>query len=148
MPISKKPRSKDSNRSATNRRMLQIINEAQSLDRRRQAQIENQKQSITRLLERFDTALSGTLANPHLPIPTSHAVYGEEMEVLHQAAAAAIANEQETREVLRELVRLLDADPADMGPAAQEAMLSEALTHARQLVGLSAPVSESKGEAG
>lgn len=152
MPVSKKPRSKDSNRAATNRRTLQIINQAQALDRRRQAQIENQKQSINRLLARFDGVqlLDPQTGHPLMP-PSSHAVYGEEMRTLHEAAAELVAREQEAREVMRQLVAAIDGLPLDglrLGRGAHVTAFAEALAQARALVSVSAPVTESTGQAG
>ena len=137
MPQSSRTRSKPKNVNKPDR-MKEVIQKALSLDRRRQAQIENQKRSINRLLERFD---EGKYAG------TSHAVYTEEMNILHMAAAQFRVENDDLRAVLRDLVTALDALPLDM-MSTRGTNLPEIVAAARALITVSAPVSESGGEAG
>lgn len=104
----------------------EVLEKARVLDRYRQAQIENQRQSITRLLERFD---DGKAAG------TSHAVYTEEMGILHGAYADANAEAGELRDALTALVSAIDAitprlTQVDWGTLADALAQARALTAA------------------
>ena len=147
MPQSK---AREAARGKSNRRMLDIIAQAQKLDRRRQAQIENQERSIARLLARLDAAATQTQTGNAITTPTAYAAYTEEMRILHEAAAAILAENGELRDAMRDLVSAIDALPDNRagGDRAASDGLAVALAAARALVAVSAPVSESGGEAG
>jgi hypothetical protein len=147
MPQSKK---RETARTSSQRRFESIISNAQAIDRRRQAQIANQIATINRLLARFDEASYADHLNrldPHAQssIPTSHAVYSEEMRMLHEGAAVLVAERDEAIDVLRQLVAVVEkhAESHD-----QFGELLAATRRARDVIGLSAPVSEHEGATG
>ena len=80
MPQSSRTRRKA--KSVTSKPAIQgVIEKAQSIDRRRQAQIANQVEAINRLLKNGE--------------------YGEEMKILHMAAAQLKAENDEMRKSVR-----------------------------------------------
>lgn len=121
--------------------MLDIINQANALDRRRQAQIENQRKSITRLLN-AGIGVDDTT--------TPEARYTDEMAILHEGAAVLRVQLEDTERALRDLVAAVDAlpDSRAQGDRAAGEQLAHALAAARGLVAASALVSESGDEAG
>lgn len=139
MPKSEPPRkknSKDAGRVKSGRRMADIINAAQSLDRRRVAQINNQKESITRLL------------NQHRLAGEPQARYTQEMEILHQGAATLRVELEATEAALRQLA---DACVHGLPGEAITDDIDAALAEATRIIGpmrLSEPVSESGASAG
>lgn len=130
----------------------EVLERARVLDRRRQAQIENQKAAINRLLERFDgiQLLDPQTGHPLMP-PTSHAIYNEEMGILHGAYADAAAEAAELRSVLTSLVSSIDGTPLDgvsWPKAAGREALAQALHDARELLGLNDAVTQQEAPAG
>lgn len=82
------------------------------------AQIANQVKSIDRLL------VDGS--------------YDAEMKILHEGAAALVAENVELRSALSALVRACTLDPVDVGGEADTALaeaLSDAVTRAQELLG-------------
>lgn len=155
MPKSEPPRKKnvkDASRVKQGKRLADIINQAQSLDRRRVAQIENQKKSITRLLNLG--------IDPETDTTTPEARYTEEMRILHEGAAVLTVENEDLRQALRALMAAIDGTPLDGvswgTDKSRRDALAYALAAARAHVGLnpltgetfSAPVSESEGGAG
>lgn len=153
MPKSETPRSKDSARSKTNRRMLDIINQAQSLDRRRQAQIANQVGTINRLLARFDEhqCFPGVDIHAMRVPPSSSAAYTEEMRVLHEAGAELVAREEAVRLAARDLLMAIDVlhlDQLTVVEGTDVRPYQDALRQLQTLVGFSSSVSESGSDEG
>lgn len=115
-------RGHDANRVKAQRRVEDIIARAQALDRRRVAQISNQVQTINRLLAQF-----------HLhPEMMQDLVYGEEMKILHEGAATLMAERDEAREALRELVSVVTEHAQGHD---QFGALSDAVKHAEAVSG-------------
>lgn len=126
MPKSTPPRKRghDAQRTKAQRRVENVIDGAQQLDRRRQAQITNQAASITRLLARFEAD----------PETAARAVYSREMHILHEGAAVLMVERDDARMALRQLVEGLDREAHSLGIASElaraRAVLSASVTSA------------------
>ena len=126
MPVSNKnPKAPKSAVQAERQKRMAVIQSANQLDRRRQSQINNQVATINRLLLALD---EGKAAG------TSHAVYTEEMKILHMAASQLQVENQDLVAALKRLVAAVDEVPGLDGDAATADELAEALSEARTLV--------------
>lgn len=102
----------------------QIIDKANALDRRRQAQIANQAASIDRLLKLLNEGKAGTAA------------YSEEMQILHQAAAALVVERDELRTVLEDVLDNLATELyGQLDPRVPGKALSDAVRRAEGVLG-------------